>query len=146
MHEHHTAHRCVKILLFPGIYVLHWPNDTIIQALERKQLHGGLLDVFPRISSNSGSDETQFEWSSKVFHKDLVPLKYCINDFGLLRLYDANEKAPLEDVIIGEDRTVPDFRAPNNPQNTFRTDLCIFTLKILSERDSLTWVEVHRPV
>ncbi|KAF4621101.1 hypothetical protein D9613_000141 [Agrocybe pediades] len=51
------------------------------------------------------------------------PVRYYIIDFGISRLYSAEDLPPLEYPISGIDRTVPEFKNPSIPQNPFPTDI-----------------------
>ncbi|KAF4622391.1 hypothetical protein D9613_009142 [Agrocybe pediades] len=60
---------------------------------------------------------------AKYYTRTQRPPKYYIIDFGLSRQYDASNTAPLEDIIHGGDRTVPEFQTSVDPQNPFWTDV-----------------------
>lgn len=50
--------------------------------------------------------------------------KYFFIDFGLSRQYDPADAEPLEDVIRGGDKTVPEFQDDDTgPLNPFPTDI-----------------------
>jgi len=60
---------------------------------------------------------------AKFYTRTQRPTKYFIIDFGLSRRYDADNAAPLEDIILGGDKTVPEFQDTSEPQNPFQTDI-----------------------
>ena len=51
------------------------------------------------------------------------PVKYYYIDFGISRRYGADEASPLEDSIVGGDKSVPEFEGTDEPQNPFWTDI-----------------------
>ena len=51
------------------------------------------------------------------------PPKYYIIDFGLSRRYPPTETSPLELIILGGDKTVPEHKDQRIPQNPFWTDI-----------------------
>ena len=58
--------------------------------------------------------------SSRTAH----PVNYYITDFGLSRRYRLDEANPLEEPIMGGDKTVPEFQHdPITPRNPFPTDV-----------------------
>ncbi|KAM5533174.1 hypothetical protein V8D89_013130 [Ganoderma adspersum] len=51
------------------------------------------------------------------------PAKYYYIDFGISRRYGPDDASPLEDIIVGGDKSVPEFKGPDEPQNPFWTDI-----------------------
>ena len=51
------------------------------------------------------------------------PPKYLLIDFGLSRRYDDSVVNPMEDPILGGDKTVPEFQKSNTPCDPFPTDV-----------------------
>ncbi len=51
------------------------------------------------------------------------PVKYYYIDFGISRKYAPDEASPLEDIIVGGDKSVPEFEGTDEPQNPFWTDI-----------------------
>ncbi|KAF4622397.1 hypothetical protein D9613_009144 [Agrocybe pediades] len=102
LHEHHIAHRdlCGNNFLMewkhlcPGGY--HPARDT------RK----------PDLSA-----------PAKFYTRTQRPPRYFIIDFGLSRQYPPGETSPLEDIILGGDKSVPEFQDSGDPQNPFHTDI-----------------------
>ncbi|TFK57847.1 hypothetical protein BDN72DRAFT_782802, partial [Pluteus cervinus] len=60
---------------------------------------------------------------AKAFTRTQRPPKYYFIDFGLSRQYDASETNPLEEPIMGGDRTVPEFKTDKEMFNPFHTDI-----------------------
>ena len=65
------------------------------------------------------------DWNgfAKTYTRTKRPVKYYLIDFGISRKYDANVTAPLEEQIMGGDRTVPEFRNFDGPCDPFPTDI-----------------------
>jgi len=58
----------------------------------------------------------------KYYSRTQRPTKYYFIDFGLSRRYDPAITDPLEPIIMGGDRTVPEFKS-REPRNPFPTDV-----------------------
>ncbi len=58
------------------------------------------------------------------------PPKYYLIDFGLSRIYDPKDGTPSEEVIMGGDKTVPEFRQVTGSLNPFPTDIYYLGNKI----------------
>lgn len=66
------------------------------------------------------------DWKGKAKHyaRTTRPVKYYLIDFGLSRQYAADDASPMEDPIMGGDKSVPEFRAGGGaPCNPFPTDI-----------------------
>jgi hypothetical protein len=50
--------------------------------------------------------------------------RYYLIDFGISRRYGPKDIPPLEPIIIGGDKTVPEFQNSYAPCNPFHTDIC----------------------
>ncbi|KIJ43923.1 hypothetical protein M422DRAFT_30733 [Sphaerobolus stellatus SS14] len=59
------------------------------------------------------------------YHRTERPPKYYLIDFGISRRYNPGNGEPLEPVILGGDRTVPEFQGEGkySPWNPFPTDI-----------------------
>ena len=57
------------------------------------------------------------------FTRTQQPVKYYLVDFGLSRRYGPDNLSPLEDPIIGGDKTVPEFQKSDEPRNPYFTDI-----------------------
>ncbi|KAJ8487344.1 hypothetical protein ONZ45_g14367 [Pleurotus djamor] len=57
--------------------------------------------------------------------RTLSPVKYYLADFGLSRKYSREDRPPMEDVIVGGDKTVPEFETTDTC-DPFPTD--VYTL------------------
>lgn len=68
---------------------------------------------------------TNLNWkgTAKYHTRTARPVKYYFIDFGISRKYDANNTSPLEDPIMGGDKTVPEFQESTEPCNPFPTDI-----------------------
>lgn len=65
-----------------------------------------------------------FKGDAKFYTRTARPTKYYITDFGLSRRYRPGEKDPLEHIIVGGDRTAPEFKNnPSIPINPFPIDV-----------------------
>lgn len=51
------------------------------------------------------------------------PVKYYYVDFGHSRRYAPDDDHPLEEILIGGDKTVPEFQCADEPQNPFWADI-----------------------
>ena len=60
---------------------------------------------------------------AKHFTRSECPPKYYFIDFGLSRRYDPKDGPPLEPIIRGGDKSVPEFQNSNAPCNPFPTDI-----------------------
>lgn len=59
----------------------------------------------------------------KVYTRRQRPPKYYLIDFGLSRRYSPEDQWPLEEIIKGGDRSVPEFQGSGEPCNPFPTDI-----------------------
>jgi len=108
MHQHHVAHRdCMHLNimmdagpLFPKPY---HPTDN-----------SRLRDF---------SDNGWFPSGPKHYTRTQRPVKYYLTDFGISRRYNPDDGPPLEDPILGGDKTVPEFQASLDACNPFPTDV-----------------------
>ncbi|KIJ18446.1 hypothetical protein PAXINDRAFT_167045 [Paxillus involutus ATCC 200175] len=102
MHKKHVAHRdCMGLNIMMDGEVLY---DEPFHPLRPKR---------KRDLSGFASRRTRTE----------RPPKYLFIDFGISRRYDASTKEPLEDPILGGDKTVPEFQHSDEPRNPFPTDV-----------------------
>ncbi|KAI0081952.1 hypothetical protein K474DRAFT_1655844 [Panus rudis PR-1116 ss-1] len=60
---------------------------------------------------------------AKYYSRTERPPKYYLIDFGLSRQYPPGVKHPLEPIIFGGDKSVPEFVEPWNPCDPFPTDI-----------------------
>jgi len=61
--------------------------------------------------------------TARYYTRAQRPVKYYLIDYGLSRRYPPEDEAPLEDIIIGGDKSVPEFQNPTDPCNPFHTDV-----------------------
>ena len=64
-----------------------------------------------------------FKRRVRKFTRTERPVKYYYIDFGISRRYAPDDDAPLEDIIVGGDKSVPEFEGTDEPQNPFWTDI-----------------------
>jgi len=81
-------------------------------------------DMFPRkyhyIKDMSLPD---LSGPAPYFTRTQRPPHYFLIDFGISRRYEPGIDAPLEPVILGGDKFVPEFKDPESSQNPFPTDV-----------------------
>ncbi len=81
-----------------------------------KMFPGGWNNNFPDLTPDGKK-------KAKAFTRTQKPPKYYFIDFGLSRQYDTSETDPLEEPIMGGDRTVPEFKTDKELCNPFHTDI-----------------------
>jgi hypothetical protein len=69
------------------------------------------------------SDNRWFLGDPKHYTRTQRPVKYYFTDFGISRHYNPDDGPPLEDPILGGDKTVPEFRVSLDACNPFPTDV-----------------------
>ena len=69
------------------------------------------------------SDTGWFAGQPKHYTRTHRPVKYYFTDFGISRRYNPDDGPPLEDPILGGDKTVPEFQVSLDPCNPFPTDV-----------------------
>jgi len=102
MHQNNVAHRDIN------------SNNVMMDATPL------YLEPYHPVRINNKRD-----WSGPARHytRTQRPVKYYLIDFGLSRQYAPEDKAPLEDIIIGGDKSVPEFQNPVEPCNPYNTDV-----------------------
>ena len=60
---------------------------------------------------------------AKHYTRTERPPKYYLIDFGISRRYDPKDGPPMEDPILGGDKTVPEFQTSVAACNPFPTDV-----------------------
>jgi len=65
------------------------------------------------------------DWTGTARHYTRTerPVKYYFIDFGLSRRYSAEDKDPRQAIIIGGDKSVPEFQNSTEPCNPYHTDV-----------------------
>ncbi|PIL35983.1 hypothetical protein GSI_01643 [Ganoderma sinense ZZ0214-1] len=102
MHAHHVAHRDImdfNVMLDPA------------------PLHSEIPHLVDKRKSYD------FKRRVRRFSRTERPIKYYYIDFGISRKYAPDEDSPLEDIIVGGDKSVPEFEGTDEPQNPFWTDI-----------------------
>jgi len=95
MHHHHVAHRDCNY------------NNVMMDG-SHLYPHGFHPDILHQdFKPNSYSHATHYT-------RTRLPVKYYFIDFGLSRQYDPTKGPPMEEVIQGGDKTVPEFAIPGN--------------------------------
>jgi len=71
------------------------------------------------------SDMKNFEFTgpAKYCQRTSRPVKYFLVDFGIARRYEPFDTPPLEDIILGGNKTLPEHRLKINPCNPFAVDI-----------------------
>ena len=64
-----------------------------------------------------------FKGKAKAHTRTERPVTYYLIDFGLSRRYDLPFERPLEEPILGGDKTVPEFQNISGPCDPFPTDV-----------------------
>ncbi|KAM5532831.1 hypothetical protein V8D89_013472 [Ganoderma adspersum] len=64
-----------------------------------------------------------FKRHVRRFTRTQRPVKYYYIDFGHSRKYAPDNDMPLEEILIGGDKSVPEFQGKDEPQNPFWTDI-----------------------
>jgi len=102
IHEHNVAHRDYHIL------------NTMMDA----------SPMFPKFH-HPVKDMKNFEFTGPAvyFQRTARPVKYFVVDFGISRRYDSVNPSPLEDLILGGNRSLPEHRLKIDPCNPFATDI-----------------------
>ncbi|TBU31676.1 hypothetical protein BD311DRAFT_688661 [Dichomitus squalens] len=102
IHEQHVAHRDVMLL-------------------------NVMMDVAPLFSEipHFLNRERSYDYQRRVrrYTRTERPVRYFYIDVGISRRYAPDDTAPLEDIIVGGDKSVPEFEGTNDPQNPFWTDI-----------------------
>jgi hypothetical protein len=83
-----------------------------------------------------------FEYTgfAKYYQRTERPVKYFVVDFGIARRYEPSDTPPLEDLILGGNKDLPEHRLKIDPCDPFATD--IYYLGSLLET---TCIEVRLP-
>jgi len=65
------------------------------------------------------------DFSGRAKHRTRTerPVRYYLIDFGLSRRYNPADGPPREGIILGADKTVPEFAKSNDPCDPFPTDV-----------------------
>ncbi|CAL1706324.1 unnamed protein product [Somion occarium] len=80
--------------------------------------------LFPQMFHPRDDRRTlDFKGTAKYYTRTARPTKYFFIDFGLSRKYHPGDMPPVEPVIFGGDKTVPEFTEPYDPVNPFPTDI-----------------------
>jgi hypothetical protein len=61
--------------------------------------------------------------SARALTRTQHPVKYYFVDFGISRRYEAETGVPLEEQILGGDKSAPEFQKSLEPCNPFPTDV-----------------------
>lgn len=64
-----------------------------------------------------------FRKAAKHLRRKQKPPKYYFIDFGLSRQYEPQDRPPLEDIIVGADRTAPEHKNLSEACDPFATDV-----------------------
>ena len=64
-----------------------------------------------------------FKGKARHFTRTQRPPKYYLIDFGISRKYNPADGPPLEDPILGGDKTVPEYNRSDDPCDPFPVDV-----------------------
>ena len=64
-----------------------------------------------------------FTGKARHFTRTQCPPKYYLIDFGISRKYSSDDRPPLEDPILGGDKTVPEYNQSYGPCDPFPVDV-----------------------
>jgi len=119
MHKHHVAHRFV-----PGFHVICHVMTTTHRDIS---LINVMMDgsMYPNSWHPRRDERDRFDVSklAKHYSRTERPPRYYLIDFGISRRYGPKDVSPLEPIIIGGDKTVPEFQNSYAPCNPFHTDI-----------------------
>ncbi|CAL1706314.1 unnamed protein product [Somion occarium] len=80
--------------------------------------------IFPKLYHPAANRRTKdFSGRAKYYTRTVRPVKYYFIDFGISRQYSPDDVHPLEDPILGGDKTVPEFQNSNAPCDPFATNI-----------------------
>lgn len=86
-----------------------------------------MMDLAPLCSEIphpvNGGRSYDFKRRVRRFTRTQRPVKYYYIDFGHSRKYAPDNNMPLEEILIGGDKSVPEFHGKDEPQNPFWTDI-----------------------
>ncbi|EIW83437.1 hypothetical protein CONPUDRAFT_121992 [Coniophora puteana RWD-64-598 SS2] len=124
MHDHHVAHRdCSELNIMMDAHPMFVGSWHPMQPDMKRDL----------------SDTVTYYTRTKR------PPRYYFIDFGISRRYDESVADPLEEVIEGGDKTVPEHQPDCPPQNPFRTDIyCVGNAiqeRLLTETRGLEFIQ-----
>ena len=87
-------------------------------------------------------DMKNFEYTgpAKYYQRTARPVKYFFIDFGIARRYESLDPPPLEDLVLGGNKSLPEYRLKIDPCNPFPTDIYY-----LGSLFATTFIEVRFP-
>ena len=121
MHEHHVAHRLV--FLSP---IYSHPFEVIPRDISILNVMMDSKPILPEMfhPQRIWRQLHDIRKDIRPYTRTARPVRYYFTDFGLSRRYAPDDANPLEDPIIGGDKTVPEFQNdPYTPRNPFHTDV-----------------------
>ncbi|KAG1843659.1 hypothetical protein F4604DRAFT_1596655, partial [Suillus subluteus] len=115
------AVECIR-QLFEGLYFMHKNHVAHRDCMDLNIMMDPkplFIDSFHPFRSHRTRD---LKGNPRHYSRTQRPTMYFFIDFGLSRRYDPSVTNPLEPVIFGGDKTVPEFKSLK-PQNPFPTDV-----------------------
>ncbi|KAI0745180.1 kinase-like domain-containing protein [Earliella scabrosa] len=103
MHQHRVAHRDI-----------HYRNTMMDPLPIVSEVYHPILDAWNYDGTNR---------RVHYFLRTGNPTKYYFIDFGISRRYSEDCTSPREPIIMGGDRSVPEFKHSNDPCDPFPTDI-----------------------
>ncbi|RDX54859.1 hypothetical protein OH76DRAFT_1478375 [Lentinus brumalis] len=119
MHEHHVAHR------YRRLPRLSTASDKFPRDCMRLNIMYDPRPMFPEPYHPMFTDKSlDFKRSVSHYSRTKRPCRYYWTDFGLSRQYEPDDVHPEENIILGGDRTVPEFKDEHVfTHNPYHTDL-----------------------
>ncbi|KAI1795569.1 kinase-like domain-containing protein [Ganoderma leucocontextum] len=109
--------------LFQGLEFIHAQHVAHRDVM----VFNVMLDLAPLYSETPHPIDRgrSYDFKRRVrrFTRTERPVKYYYIDFGISRRYAPDDASPLEDIIVGGDKSVPEFEGTDEPQNPFWTDI-----------------------
>jgi len=102
MHEQYVAHRDFHVY------------NTMMDA----------SPMFPKFH-HPVNNMMNFEYTgpAKYYERTARPVKYFVIDFGIARRYKPSEIPPMEEIILGGNKSLPEHRLKIDPCNPFAVDI-----------------------
>jgi len=109
--------------LFTGLRFIH-QNNVAHRDVSRNNVMMDASPMYPE-PYHPVRLEMKRDWSGLVkgHTRTERPVKYYFIDFGLSRHYSPEDKDPRENIIIGGDKSPPEFQNPTEPCNPYHTDV-----------------------
>ncbi|KAJ6629474.1 hypothetical protein B0H10DRAFT_1939855 [Mycena sp. CBHHK59/15] len=106
----------------PGLRYMH-RNNVAHRDCMSLNIMVDATPIYP-IPYHPVSEGMKRDWSGRVWHltRTQRPVKYYLTDFGISRRYPPDVRAPLEPIIVGGDKTVPEFKRTKDGRLPLKCD------------------------